>query len=551
MHNKLEPATEPMRKQVHNRWAALIVVALATAMIILDSTVVAVALPTVIAKLSLSITTAEWVTTIYTVAFAALLIPAGQTVDRVGARRLLMLGITLFVGGSALAGTAPSGGVLLLARLVQGTAGAMILPASLTTLTDMFNDRFRPAAFGVWGAVIGGMAAFGPLVGGWLTTNVGWRWVFFVNLPIAIVLLVSAWFVMPKRLDRRESSGFDVRGAALVALALAAFTFALVQGQRYGWITSIRTDQLGPLRWGPGFLSESAVGFVVAVMAAAAFWRRERSKQRAEQPTYIAWHLFDLRGFRYGNIAGAFVNFGEVGLVFVLPLFLQAVLGLSAWDTGVILAALAAGAFIGGPTAGEIARRRGERLVVLIGIVVLMLGIAGAAWVISPTITGVRLAPWLFVAGIGIGAVQAQLSSVILDGVAEEDAGQASGAQSTFRQLGATFGVALIGTVLTLTLTARADTAFSAVPAIPQAQAAQVTEALSASGGTALVQLRQDSKLAPVIPSLDSGFAAAVQRSMWVALGGFAVALGAALALPEKTTRRGASGDESADVEAT
>jgi MFS family permease len=510
-------------------------------MIILDSTVVAVALPTIIGKLSLSITTAEWVTTIYTVAFAALLIPAGQTVDRVGARRLLMLGIALFVVGSALAGTAPSGGVLLFARLVQGTAGAMILPASLTTLTDLFNDRFRPAAFGVWGAVIGGMAAFGPLVGGWLTTNVGWRWVFFVNLPIAIILLGAARFVMPERLDRRESADFDVRGAALVALALAAFTFALVQGQRYGWITSIRTDHLGPLNWRRGPISESAVGFVVAMMAAAGFWRRERTKQRTEQPTYIAWHLFELRGFRYGNIAGAFVNFGEVGLIFVLPLFLQAVLGLSAWDTGVILAALAAGAFLGGPTAGEMARRRGERLVVLTGIVILMFGIAGAAWVVSPTITGAKLAPWLFIAGVGIGAVQAQLSSVILDGVAEEDAGQASGAQSTFRQLGATFGVALIGTVLTLTLTARANTALSSVAAIPQAQAVQVTEALSASGGTALAQLRQEPKLAPVIPSLDDGFAVAVQRSMWVALAGFTVALGAAAALPERTGGRSGS----------
>ncbi len=537
MQTQLDPLSNPDDTGGRSRWAALVVVAFATAMIILDSTVVAVALPTIIGSLSLNITTAEWVTTIYTVTFAALLIPTGQMVDRVGARRLLMLGITLFLVGSALAGIAHGGGELLFARLVQGMAGAMILPASLATLTALFSDRFRPAAFGIWGAVIGGMAAFGPLVGGWLTTNVGWRWVFFVNLPIAGGLVVAALLVMPSRDRRPVSAPFDVGGAVLVALTLAAVTFALVQGERFGWLVSIRATQLGSINWATGTLSESAVGFIAAVACGGTFWLRESKKRAAGDHTYLAWHLFELRGFRYGNIAGAGVNFGEVGLVFILPLFLQAVLGLSAWDTGLVLAAVAGGAFIGGPIAGEIARRRGERFVVLSGIIILMVAIGGAARVIKPTITGAGLAPWLGLAGIGIGAVQAQLSNIILDGVSEQDAGQASGTQSTFRQLGATFGVALIGTVLTLTLTARATEAFAAVPAVPQAQATHVTESLAASGGTALAGIRNNPQLAPVIGSLDDGFAVAVQRSMLVALAGFAVALGAAVALPKSDQR--------------
>jgi EmrB/QacA subfamily drug resistance transporter len=541
MQTQLDPTSQPVDAGGRSRWAALVVVALATAMIILDSTVVAVALPTIIGSLSLNITTAEWVTTIYTVTFAALLIPTGQMVDRVGARRLLMSGITLFLVGSALAGIAPGGGELLFARLVQGMAGAMILPASLATLTALFSDRFRPAAFGIWGAVIGGMAAFGPLVGGWLTTNAGWRWVFFVNLPIAVVLVVAALFVMPSGVQRRDTEPFDVGGAVLVALTLAAVTFALVQGERFGWLISIRATQLGSITWATGMLSESAVGFIVAIACGGAFWLSESKKRAAGKRTYLAWHLFELRGFRYGNIAGAGVNFGEVGLVFILPLFLQAVLGLSAWDTGLVLAAVAGGAFLGGPIAGEIARRRGERFVVLGGIVILMVAIGGAARVINPTITGAGLAPWLGLAGIGIGAVQAQLSNIILFGVSDQDAGQASGTQSTFRQLGATFGVALIGTVLTLTLTARAADALAAAPAVPQAQATQITESLAASGGTALAGLRHNPQLTPVIGSLDDGFAVAVQRSMLVALAGFAVALGAAIALPESDERERAA----------
>lgn len=528
----LEKPTPWTQHTGKSRWTALVTVSLATAMIILDSTVVAVALPAIISGLSLDITTAEWVTTIYTVAFAALLIPAGQMVDRLGARRLLLLGIAFFAAGSGFASVASSGTGLLVARLVQGISGAMILPASLATLTGLFTDRHRPVAFGVWGAVIGGMAAFGPLVGGWLTTNAGWRWVFIVNLPIAFSLLAAAVVVMPVGKSREEPDRFDLAGASLVAVTLAAITFALVQGQRFGWLVSIRQSQIGPVIWGIGWLSQSAVAFLIALGSGLAFWGQERRRRRSRRPTYLAWHLFRLPGFRYGNIAGAGVNFGEVGLVFVLPLFLQAVLGLSAWDTGLVLAALAAGAFLGGPIAGEIARRRGERPVVLGGIALLIVAIGGAARWIGPTTTGAELAPWLAVAGVGIGAVQAQLSSVILDGVTEEDAGQASGTQSTFRQLGATFGVALVGTVLTLTLTARTTDAFAIVPAIPQQQAAQVTESLAASGGTALAGLRHEPQLAPVIGAIDDGFAAAVQDSMIVALGGFAVALAAAAALP-------------------
>ncbi len=519
------------------RWATLAVVAFATAMIILDATVVAVALPTMITDLGLSITTAEWVTTIYTVAFAALLIPMGQVVDRIGGRRMVMIGVTLFALGSVGAGLSHGPLVLLSSRLLQGVSGAFILPASLATLTALFTDRARPIAFGVWGAVIGGMAALGPLVGGWLTTNVSWRAVFFVNVPIGIIIWVAALLVMEASATGKRPGRIDVAGGSLVALTLAMVTYGLVQGQRFGWIHAIRLSTIGPWTWPAHGPSQSLIAFGVAVLTGVAFAIRERRRAAAGRHTYLAWELFALRGFRFGNLAGAAVNFGELGLVFVLPLYLQAVLGLSAWGAGLILMGLAAGAFVGGPAAAGVARHRGERFVVLSGVVMLMVAIAGAAAVIGPTTSSLHLVPWLALAGLGIGSVQAQLSSIILDEVPPPLSGQASGTQSTFRQLGATFGVALVGAILTMSLASGVRTTLETNASFPPAQVAQVTESLARSGGTALITLRNDPSLAAVLPSIDDAAARAARNAMLVTIGGFVVALGAGMLLPKDTKR--------------
>jgi MFS family permease len=521
-----------------NRWAALAVVSVAVAMIILDATVVAVALPTVISSLGIDITTAEWVTTIYTVAFAALLIPSGQIVDRVGARRLLLAGVTTFVLGSIVSSTAVSGAMLLGGRLVQGTSGALILPASLATITSLFTDRARPTAFGVWGAIIGGMAALGPLIGGWLTTNLSWRWVFIVNVPVGALLLVAARFLMPRSVPAPRGRRFDIVGAVLVTVALGALTFAMVQGERFGWLVTIRPSSLGPFHWTKAGLSQSGGGFLLALVAAGGFAVRELRHAQSDRPTYLNWSLFRFRGFRFGNVAGAGVNFGEIAMVFVLPLYLQSVLGLSAWSTGLVLSSLAAAAFIGGPVAGQVARRWGERSVIVTGIVILTVAVVGASRTVGPATSSGRLAPWLALAGLGVGAVQAQLSSVILDEIPPEDSGQASGTQSTFRQLGATFGVALTGAVLTMSLTSRATAALTAA-GLPSPQVGRVVESLAASGGTSLATLRTTSKLAPVIAPLDQAFSTAVQHALLVAVGGFVLALLASLRLPGRSAASG------------
>jgi EmrB/QacA subfamily drug resistance transporter len=527
-------------RATRSRWWSLTVVAFATAMIILDATVVSVARPTIMEALNLSITASEWMTTIYTVAFAGLLIAAGKTVDRFGARRMVLYGVALFVVGSVTAGLATDARLLLLGRAIEGISGALILPASLSTLTALFTDKARPAAFGVWGAVIGGMAALGPLVGGWLTTNVGWRAVFFVNVPIGIVLIGAAWFILAESIPAHPADRLDLIGTALLVIVLGTVTFGLVQGQRYGWIVGLRDASFGLVTLGKGGPSESLIAFLITLVAAVAFALRERQRGAHGKETYLAWDLFELHGFRYGNFAGAGVNFGEVGLVFVLPLFLQAAQGRSAWNVGLILAGLAVGAFVGGGVAGQLARRVGERIVVEIGLALLVIGIGGAAWRMKAAITAPELISWLSIAGLGIGAAQAQLSNLILDRVPDDKAGQASGTQSTFRQLGATFGIALVGTMLVFSLSHGVKSALEAQGSLPASQVEQITNELAGSGGTALLEMRSQSAMAPLLDTIDSQFANAVRRAMFVALAGFAIAFLATLKMPKASERRGA-----------
>jgi MFS family permease len=204
-------------------------------MIIVDATIVNVALPSIIGEFGLDLSDAEWINSIYSLVFAALLITLGRVGDLRGRRRLFMVGLVVFVAASMLAGRAGGGGALIFARLLQGVGAAAILPSTLSTVNATFQGRERGIAFGVWGSVIGGMAAVGPLLGGWLTTEHSWRWAFYVNLPIGIVALVGAFAWVEETKEERRFPGFDIAGVALSGLGMAGLVFALIEGPRFGF----------------------------------------------------------------------------------------------------------------------------------------------------------------------------------------------------------------------------------------------------------------------------------------------------------------------------
>jgi len=429
----------------------MVVISLGVSLIIVDATIVNVMLPRVVGDLRLTTAGAEWVTSIYSLAFAALLIPFGMAGDAYGRRRMFVLGTTVFVAASLLAATSGSGAALIGARLLQGVGASMILPATLSTVTAVFKGHDRAVAFGIWGSLIGGMAALGPLLGGWLATSYGWRWAFGVNLPLGAVVVVGALLLVPETRDRTAARGIDWIGALLSAAGLAAAVFALIEGQRYGWWRLTRPFAAGPLHWSAG-ISPIPVALAAAVVALCALLAVERARAAAGRPVVLDLTLFRIPGFGRGNAAASLVSVGELGLMFTLPLFLQDVHGDSPLQVSVAILPLALGTLLTGGFAARMSRRIGAVRMLQTGmaleiVAVLLIGLTTRA-----DTTGYELAPWMLIYGIGLGLTTAQLTSVILRDVPPALAGLASGTQSTARQIGSAVGIALIGTVFAVSL---------------------------------------------------------------------------------------------------
>ena len=365
---------------------------------------------------------------------------------------MFVLGTVVFVAASLLAAAAPTGGALILARLLQGVGASMILPATLSTVTSVFKGRDRAVAFGIWGSLIGGMAALGPLLGGWLATSYGWRWAFGVNLPLGAVIIAGALVLVPETRDRTAPRGIDGFGALLSAAGLGAIVFALIEGQRYGWWWLTRPFSAGPLHWPADGISPVPVAIAAGAVALAALLVLERARSAAGLPVVLDLELFRIASFRRGNLAATLISVGELGLMFTLPLFLQDVHGNSPLQVSVAILPLAGGTLITGGFAARLSRRIGAVRMLQAGMAlevaaVLLIGLTTRA-----DTTGFGLAPWMLVYGIGLGLTTAQLTGIVLREVPPARAGLASGTQSTARQVGSALGIALIGTVFAMSL---------------------------------------------------------------------------------------------------
>ncbi len=532
------PAETPLPPATTKRWWALAVVALGVSLIIMDATIVSVAMPVVIQDLGLNASQAEWLNAVYALALASLLLMLGRVGDLYGRRRLFGVGMALFVAASVAAGLATTGNGLIGARLVQGVGAAMILPATLSTLNALFKGRERAIAFAVWGSTIGGMAAVGPLLGGWLATEVSWRWAFWINVPLGLLVVVGILRVVPESRDTTTRRGLDVAGAVLSTAGMAGIVFALIEGQQYGWWLQ-DTGAISPVPIAMALGLASLAGFVVL----------QRRRAQSGKVVLLDLRLLGIRSFRNGSIAALIVAFGEFGLLFTLPLLLQTALGYTALGTGWLILFLALGTFLSSGMTPQLTRRYGGRAVVRIGLGVEAVTVAGLALSLSADISSATIAAWLFGYGIGVGMATAQLTSVILIDVPVTESGQASGAQSTFRQLGSALGVAVLGTLLFSTLATQTQAGLEDA-GLPPAAVEQTTAAVKSSAGAAIIALQAD-------PSTraagDVAAAAMIDASKTVTLaaaGIIAVGLAATLALPRTPTAPVGGGEGEGGAEA-
>lgn len=518
------------------RWIALSFVALGVAMIILDGTVVNVALPSMIRDLDLSTNDAEWVTAAYSLVFASLLILSGRMSDRLGRRTLFAAGVLVFVITSVLVGLSESAIQIIGARALQGVGAALMLPSSLGILNATFTGRSRAVAFAVWGGTIGGMAALGPLVGGWLTTYHSWHWAFFINVPIGTAVLVGVLVFVTETRDTTDNRGIDVPGTLLSTLGLLGVVFALIEGQRYGWIVAKEPFRVGSWAWPADVISPVLVAGILGGACLVALIAVDVRREAAGKVVVLSPALFRIRSFGGGNTVALIVSLGEFGLLFTLPLFLQAIRGYDAMQTGVILLALAIGSFVASGASAGMSHRLGPVRVLQLGLLLEVVGIALIGMVVSTSVTGWSFAPGLFLYGAGVGFATAQLTGVILSEVPVAESGQASAVQSTARQVGAAIGTAILGTTLIIALAIGVRSELEE-RGLPPAAAEQVADVVSTSAGQAIPGLAGQPDGALLVEASSEAFVSATKAVAVVAGSFVLLGLLTSLRLPRHAGR--------------
>lgn len=509
----------------------MLFISLGVALIIMDATIVNVILPSIISDLGINSIDAEWINAVYSLTFAAFLIVAGRLGDRFGRRRVFVIGAIVFGLSSIAAALSTSGTLLIAARALQGLGGAIMSPTSLSLVNDLYRGKTRAIAFAIYGSVIGGMAAVGPVLGGWLTEQFSWHWSFWINVPFAALIVFGVSRFVPESKAVGDVGKADYWGALLSSLGIASLIFALIEGRNYGWLVTKEDRSLFGISFPENTYSPVAFAFLISIVSLVLLYVLETRLSRKGQSPLIDFGLFRLKTFGLGSFAGLIISLGEFGLLFTLPLFLQSVLGWSAVGAGGLLATLALGSFISAPIAGQLANKKSPRFVLQLGLVLEIVGIIGLSTMLSPSQSGWSIGLWLVIYGMGVGFATAQLTGLILSDVPVEKSGQASGTQSTARQIGSAMGTAILGTIVFVTLRFNTEQNLASL-GVPESVGNPIAEAVEQSAGTIIPAIPAQGGTVEMMQAAQQAFADALQTTGWFAAGFVALGLLASLALP-------------------
>src|SRR5579864_916112 len=402
----------------NKKWWTLAAVAFGLFMIMLDNTIVNVALPSIEHSLHMSISSLEWIVTAYALTFAALLITGGKLGDLYGRRRIFIVGLTIFSLSSLACGLAPNAGFLIGARAVQGVGAALMNPATLSIITATFPPKERGQAIGIWAGVSALALAIGPLLGGLIVDNINWHWIFYVNVPVGVVGLVVSRLVIKESRDTSHEQSIDLPGLVTSGAALLALSYALIEGNRHGWG------------------SAEIVGLFVgsAVLLAVFIWLELRQRL-----PMLDLGLFKIGAFAGANIVAMLVSLGMFGVFFYVSLYVQNVLGYSPTKAGAIFLPMTLLIIVVAPFAGRSSDRIGPRWLMgggmtLLGISLLLyqrMGVHSDFWTLLPA---------LLVGGVGIAMTMSPMTSAAMGAVPIDKAGVGSGVLNSFRQMGGSLG---------------------------------------------------------------------------------------------------------------
>ena len=478
-----------------NPWLVLLVLTTGFFMILLDTTIVNVAIPAMSAGLNTTLDQILWVLNAYILVYAVLLITAGRLGDLYGQRNLFAIGLFVFTLASALCGFSQNANELIAARVLQGVGGAILTPQTLSIITTLFPPERRGAAFGIWGGVAGLATITGPTVGGALVTYIDWRWIFFVNVPIGIAALIATFTIIPDiRPGRRH--GWDIMGVVLATAGLFAVVFGLIEGQRFNW------GEIGSY----GItIPEVIIGGVV-LLVVFVFWERYQAEP------LMPLSLFRDRNFAVANWIAAAISFGMLSLFLPIVIYLQSVRGFTALVAGLTFAPMSLTSMVVAPFAGRFADKVGGKYILLTGITLFTIGFGLVAIVAGPDSTFINFLGPAIIAGAGMGMTFAPMTTIAMRNITPQMSGAASGILNTTRQLGAAIGSAVVGALLQNQLaTTLHNQAVSHASALPASFRDQFVKAFSsvASNGFQIGTGQNGAKL-------PSGLPPAVQHQLTV-----------------------------------
>jgi len=472
--------------EANSRWWTLGAMCFALFMMMLDNTVVNIALPSIQRDLHATLSALEWTINAYTLTLAVCLVTGGRLGDIFGRRRMFLLGVLIFGVSSAVIGVSPSGTVLVAFRALQGVGAALMMPATLSIISQTFPPEQRGMAIGTWAGVSALALAIGPVFGGFLTQAVSWRAIFFINPPIAVAAIAVTLFATKESRDETVDRTVDYAGIATLTVSLTSLVLALVEGNSWHW-GSARIVSL----------------FALAAITMVAFATIER---RVIAPM-IDFSFFRSRSFLGSNIVAFFVTFAMFSQFFFLTLYMQNVLGYSPLQTGLRFLPSTVVIIVAGPIAGRLADRVGPRPLMTVGLLI----VAGALFIQS----GITihsgyglLLPGFVMMGLGMGLVMSPMSTAAMNAVDRTKAGLASGTLSMSRMVGGTFGVAVMGALVTAIGKSQLQ---SSLPHVPAATRTTIANSLVSGGSPSGAHLS-----AQIVSATHSAFVSALGTGLTI-----------------------------------
>jgi EmrB/QacA subfamily drug resistance transporter len=461
------------------KWGQLLVLSLALAIVIIDTTLLNVSLATLIRELHTTLQNLQWVISAYSLTLAALTVTGGRLGDLFGRKRMFNLGAAIFAAGSLIASISRNIPTLIAGEsIIEGIGAAMMMPATASLLITKYRGHDRAIAFGIWGGVAAAASAIGPILGGFLTTHFTWRWGFRINVVVVAILLAGS--VIIEDSGERRGKRIDFVGVALSAIGLFFVVFGIIESTTYGWIHALKPFPL----WQPGPISITPVAWAIGFVILAMFGIWEyRLEQRGGTPI-VSMRIFQNAAFVSGATITGLLMLAQNGVIFSMPVFLQAVKQLDAFHTGLTLLPMSLALLLVSPLAATLTKRIPHKRLVQSGIVINIVAILVLRFVLAADMSLSLLIPGLALYGAGMGLVLSQINNLTLSSVPVREAGEASGVTNTFRQIGSSLGAAIIGAILLSSILSTLEADVAQSPRIPPQSKAPIANMLRAESSS-------------------------------------------------------------------